>query len=262
MPGGLLAKQRGVLYNPPDQMKNSTNEDLSERFIKIYNELDDFIRKKLNAEEYEDHASLLRVISTQNKLIYSFYKDLKMFSQIRNLLVHNPYKNKAKQLLYPDPYVVQMYEDIKNKIISPQKALAIAIKREQIFTITLKDNVIKVMGTMNEKTYTHVPVIEDESMIGIFSENTILSYLVNNKDSIITNDLLIEEFRDFIPLEKHSSENFEFVGRSAFLSEVEEIFKRSLKKRKRVGVVFITETGKQSEKLLGMITAWDIAGKE
>lgn len=243
-------------------MKNSTNEDLSEKFIKIYNELDDFIRKKLNAEEYEDHASLLRVISTQNKLIYSFYKDLKMFSQIRNLLVHNPYKNKAKQLFYPNPYVVQMYDDIKNKIISPQKSLDIAIKRPQIYTTTLKDNVIKVMETMNDRTYTHVPVIEDERMIGIFSENTILSYLVNNKDSIITNDLLIEEFRDFIPLEKHPSETFEFVGRSALLSEVEEIFKKSLKKRKRVGVVFITETGKQTEKLIGMITAWDIAGKE
>lgn len=243
-------------------MKNYTDEELSEKFIKIYNELDDFIRKKFNAEEYEDHSSLLRRISEQDKLIYSFYKDLKMFSQIRNLLVHNPYKNKANQLFSPDPYIVQMYENIKNKIISPQKALDIAIKREQIYTTTLKDNVIKVMEIMNDRTYTHVPVIEDERMIGIFSENTILSYLVHSRDSIITNDLLIEEFRDFIPLDKHPSETFEFVGRSALLSEVEEIFKRSLKKRKRVGVVFITETGKQSEKLLGMITAWDIAGKE
>lgn len=243
-------------------MKNYTDEDLSEKFIKIYNELDDFIRKKFNAEEYEDYPSLLRRISEQDKLISSFYKDLKMFSQIRNLLVHNPYKNKANQLFSPDPYIVQMYEDIKNKIISPQKALAIAIKRDQIYTTTLKDNVIEVMKIMNEKTYTHVPVVDNERMVGVFSENTIFSYLVHNKDSIITNDLPIEEFKDFIPVEKHPSETFEFVGRAALLSDVEEIFKKSLKVRKRVGVVFITETGKQAEKLLGMITAWDIAGKE
>lgn len=243
-------------------MQNHTNADLSEKFIKIYNELDDFIRKKFNAEDYEDHSSLLRRISAQDKLISSFYKDLKMFSQIRNLMVHNPYKDKAKQLISPDPYIVQMYEDILKKIIAPQKALSIAVKREQIYTTTLKGNVLEVMKTMNDKTYTHVPVIEDERMIGIFSENTILSYLVHHKDSIITNDLLVEEFKDFIPLDKHGSEIFEFVGRNTLLSDVEEIFKTGLEKRNRVAVVFITESGKQTEKLLGMITAWDVAGKE
>ena len=74
--------------------------------------------------------------------------------------------------------------------------------------------------------------------------------------------MLIEEFRDFIPLEKHTSEYFEFVGRNALLSDVENLFRIGLKARKRIAVVFITEKGKQSEKILGIITAWDIAGKQ
>ena len=38
------------------------------------------------------------------------------------------------------------------------------------------------------------------------------------------------------------------------------MFQNGLKDQKRISVVFITETGKSSEKILGLVTAWDIAG--
>ena len=144
----------------------------------------------------------------------------------------------------------------------PKKAILIAIPREVVYTTTLDDSAWKVMQTMNDKVYTHVPVMDGDKMIGVFSENTILSYLVHNKDSIIMQDARISEFKDFVPLDKHPSEYFEFVGRNALLIEVEEIFRRGLISKRRIAVVFITENGNPDEKLLGLITAWDIAGKD
>jgi CBS domain-containing protein len=114
---------------------------------------------------------------------------------------------------------------------------------------------------MNDKVYTHVPVIENNKMVGVFSENTILSYLVHHKDAIIMKDTKIEEFKDFILIDKHTSEHFIFVPKDALLIEVEAIFHKGLVNRKRIAVVYITENGKPEEGLLGMITAWDIAGK-
>lgn len=237
-------------------------KNLSERFLQIYNELDNYIHKSLKADSHVDHASLLRQMTDANRIFSAYYKDLKTFAEIRNLLVHNPYAEHANPMFIPHVYVVKRYEDIVNQILRPQKAMSIAVPRRLIYTALLGDNALNVMKAMNDNVYTHIPVMEGDKMIGVFSENTILSYLVHNKDSIVTEDVKLNEFKDFIPLDKHPSEYFEFIGREALLADVEEIFRRGLVNRKRVAVIFITENGNKEERLLGMLTAWDIAGKQ
>ena len=38
------------------------------------------------------------------------------------------------------------------------------------------------------------------------------------------------------------------------------MFQNGLKGKKRISVIFITQNGNENEKLLGLITAWDLAG--
>jgi predicted transcriptional regulator len=230
-------------------------------FIAVYNELDSYMRKRLGAVEYVDHGTLLRQMSDKNRLFSDNYKDLRLFADLRNILVHNPYPDKASPLIVPHQYILSKYQEIRDAVLHPKKAIDIAIKASFIYTTTLDANSIDVMEEMDEKTYTHVPVMEGQHMIGVFSENCILAYIVHHKEAIIMKDTKIEEFKDFIEVNKHKSEYFEFVQKDTLLSDVELMFQERLKARKRIAVVYITEHGKQNERLLGMITAWDIAGK-
>ena len=113
---------------------------------------------------------------------------------------------------------------------------------------------------MNEKTYSHVPVIENKKLIGVFSENTIFSYLVENHIIATDEDIPIREFEELIPVDRHASEYFEFVPRDTLVIDIEEMFQNGLKENKRISVIFVTETGKRSESLLGLITPWNLAG--
>lgn len=239
-------------------MKNN----LADKLLQIYNEIDDFMRKKLRAEGFVDHGALLRQMRDKSRVFSEFYKELKTFSEMRNLLIHNPYGANANPLFVPHEYTIGKYEFIKNQILHPKKALSIAIPANLIYTTTLEDNAIEVIQAMNEKVYTHVPVLDRKKMVGVFSENTILSYLSHHKEAIILKDMKISEFSDFIPLDKHLSEKFEFISRHALLIEVEELFRKNLANRRRIGMVFITNSGKKDEELLGLLTSWDIAGKE
>lgn len=239
-------------------MKNN----LSEKFLQIYNELDDYMRKQLKTEQYVDHGMLLRQMADKNRIFAEYYRDLKTFADMRNLLVHNPYKANADPMLIPHEYIVNRYEEIKNQVLHPKKALSIAIPARLIYTTALEDSALDVMQAMNDKVYTHVPVLEGKKMVGVFSENTILSYLSHHKEAIILKDMKVKEFAEFIPLEKHLSESFEFVGRDALLIDVEELFKKALIGRRRIGMVFITNSGKKDEELLGLLTSWDVAGRE
>jgi len=237
------------------------NQGAISKFLSIYNEIDHYMRGFLNAQSYVDHGTLLRQMFERNKLFSNNYKDLKLFAELRNLLIHNPYPDLANPLFTPHEFIVKKYEEIRNALLHPKKAIDIAIKTNFIYTTTLDANAIDVMEVMDENTYTHIPVMNQDEMIGVFSENSILAYLVAHKDAIILRDTKISEFKKFIGLDQHKSEYFEFVSRNTLLSDVETLFQKGLKERKRISVVYITEHGKQDERFLGMITAWDIAGK-
>lgn len=71
----------------------------------------------------------------------------------------------------------------------------------------MDDIELNVINDMNNCTYTHMPVIEDGNLIGVFSENTIFSYIA----SLVEKDAPVREFSNSIPLNKHESEYFEFV---------------------------------------------------
>jgi len=116
------------------------------------------------------------------------------------------------------------------------------------------------MIAMNKYAYTHVPIIEEGRFVGVFSENTVFSYIVNSMDCLLAKDAKIRDFSDFIPIDRHESESFAFVSRDTLVIDIEDMFAKELRQEKRLAVVFITDNGDPNEKLLGLVTAWDIAG--
>ena len=73
-------------------------------------------------------------------------------------------------------------------------------------------------------------------------------------------DAKIREFSEFIPIDKHESESFVFVHKDTLVIDIEEMFANELKEGKRLAVVFITKNGDPNETILGLLTAWDVAG--
>ncbi len=233
----------------------------SDEFIFIYNELDAFMRKALGQSNETEHTFLINEMGRRGNRLFEIHSyELRLFARLRNAIIHNPYQKDAHPIAEPHQETVKKYRYLKNLVINPPKALSIAIPGAKIFTATLDTNVQHILHTMIDKSYTHIPIIEEGKIIGIFGENTLFCYLAKTKDCIITNDFTMREFREFLSVEKHLNEYFEFVPRDALITEIEEIFEKGLKSLKRIAVVYITEHGKPDEKLLGMITSWDLAG--
>lgn len=116
------------------------------------------------------------------------------------------------------------------------------------------------MKVMQGKSYTHIPIIDNGNVISVFSDNTIISYLL--KDEIVGVDefTTFRDFEQFLPLNNHASEVFKFIGIDTLVSDISNIFEKELKMQKRIGMMFVTQDGKAEQKLMGIITPWDIAG--
>jgi len=246
------------------------NKDLvnSEKFIAIYNEIDSFMRSELKENMSTSHTKLIEDMVAKgkngNKFLFKLHrKELKKYADLRNAIVHDDSKRDGIEVIAePHGKVVEKYQNILNELLNPPLAIEkLAIPQDKIYTTRLGENALDIMKIMNKYTYTHVPVIENEKMVGIFSENTIFSYISESEDgSIITDELKIKDFIDFIPVSKHVSEIFEFVPRKITVPEIEDIFRKELNKNKRIAAIFITQNGRENEKILGLITPWDVAG--
>ncbi len=239
-------------------MDKRTNYD---EFITIYNELDDFMREELDQDHWTSHSDLIRQMAKKNKVFNIYMDELLSFARLRNAIVHNPYNRYAQPIADPHDYVVEKYKKILDYVLRPARALdTIAIKGKDIYTARLDDRALAIMVAMNKYAYTHVPIIEDGRFVGVFSENTVFSYIVNSVNGLLEKEAKIRDFSEFIPIDKHESESFEFVSRETTVIDIEEMFAKELRQEKRLAVVFITDNGDPNEKLLGLVTAWDVAG--
>ncbi len=68
----------------------------------------------------------------------------------------------------------------------------------------------------------------------------------------------LAEFEKFIQTDGRPNEIFSFVSRQELLATAKERFAKSLEGQQRLGAIFITESGSPTEKLLGLLTPWDV----
>lgn len=237
---------------------------LSDQFIDIFNELDNFLRNKYG---YQDrHIGFGKMIDElvydKNNLIIKEYKDkLATVADLRNIIVHSKRGSDMKPIAEPHLEVVETLERIKEKVMNPPKALnKIATGISKISYASMNDNAMKVMIKMHEKNFSHIPILDDGKVVGVFSEDTIFSYLTENQIVAIDKDITINEFKEYIPVDKHINEFFIYENKDITIDKVIPLFQGDLKNNKRLAAVFLTENGQPQERLLGMITIWDIAG--
>ena len=93
-----------------------------------------------------------------------------------------------------------------------------------------------------------------------FFTNILLQYMAAGECFRMDDSVTFSDIADYLPLEKHKAESFRFIPQDMPAAEMEDIFAQAQKAPKRLGLLFVTQNGQPTEKLLGMISAWDMAG--
>jgi CBS domain-containing protein len=114
---------------------------------------------------------------------------------------------------------------------------------------------------MKEKSFSQFPVFDDNGkVIEIINTNTITRWLGKNivNNEIITENPKICQLFDDIEFSK----NYLFIKRDLDIYSAYNLFVKHIEQHSRnLDVLFITATGRENEKLLGLITIEDIAGQ-
>ncbi len=140
-----------------------------------------------------------------------------------------------------------------------KKAIDIATPEQNIYSADLNTPVKKITQTMGQNLYTNVPIVQGQTYIGTFSENTVLKLYNQNK---FQEDLLVKNIKDTLTSRIDTAE-VEFLDPNVSFFEVMQLFQNYINEGKRLGIIYLTPGGKKSGNIKGIITAWDLyKGKE
>jgi len=231
----------------------------AEIFIDKFKVLEDLLRRKFNILDYNKSA----LNEIENKPQFKHLKsELIYIRDIRNILQHKPTFN-GEYPIQPNSEIINNVQKVINYINNPPKAYDKCIQIQNVCYVKEDDLIYPIMLKMKDNVYTHIPILENGVVQGVFSENTLFGALIEDeliyqKDFTKFNTELIQKYCN---IRNHVSETFAFIPREIDLEDVKEMFLKSFQNKQRLAMLFVTQHGRPEEKLLGIITPWDVLGK-
>ena len=182
----------------------------------------------------------------------SVYLFLKNASDLRNMLSHE------NNICVPTSDFVEKFELIKSEIEHPLTAYQICTKADKIVYATYSSKLQDIVDLMVKSHLSHVPVISQGTVKGVFSSTTFFqSYFVNKKLKV-DEDFTIADFLSVTGVREHLNEQFTFIPRNERAITLVNKFSKGKFGDKRTSCLFVTEHGRENEKLLGLITELDL----
>lgn len=223
----------------------------SDRFITAFNRIDKALDSELESNKGIGFSKAVRILTKYNPVIRRYKDDLLEFAELRNAIVHNRIDT-VQVIAEPHDSIVEQIERIEQEITKPK--LVIPQFEKQVHSFEINDSLSSLLDAVEEKGYSKFPVYDGENFKGLVTENGITKWLSENKEAS-TKEILLHEI---LPYQKEN--NHEFINKTASIYEAVELFKENIGKGNRLDALLITNNGEKNEKLLGIITAWDIMG--
>jgi predicted transcriptional regulator len=230
------------------QLTQEQNE-LIQRFITCYNAIDKELKHRLGVDQYESFARVVDAYGDKNQY-WAYKNELKTIGELRNFLVHKQTAPK-QHLAVPTADVVMRVETIfahLSERVTPKY-------QRPVTTMQASQSLADMLTLISQREYSQFPVYdENEKLMGLITENGITRWLAHH----VTVRLTLVEFQDVTIGEVLQSEeyriNYQLISRNDSVDEAFAHFARN----PLLEAVLITDAGKKEQKLLGIITRWDV----
>lgn len=233
----------------------------ADRFLDLYREMESEIRERYFQDGDNGHEGVLSRALREVPDIQQFRDELNTCREVRNYLSHNR-KIDGEYAVFPSPQLIEILENTLQAIKNPPTVMQIAVGRDQMLQAKFSDRALWLLRQMHRRGFSHVPVMHEGRLAGVFSESSVAAYLCDAACGQIADTAQIRDFADYIGFARHTNETFAFVGADTSLPTVEEIYRRAFARHKRLSLIFITEHGQQDERLIGLITPYDVLAHE
>lgn len=240
----------------------------SEKFDKLFKEFDQETQKKAKQKRIKfdctydkknGYIGLKSCVDNLYNLRYNPYFEnydfIDFCLKIRNIKFHS----NDDIYFYLTDETIKKFEKILEEVKHPYTLNSKSVKG--VYDAMLSSNVKKVMKEMNDKCYTHIPIYDDlnGNLVGIFSEYSLYDFLLKNEFMVIDEDTTFDQIRECINLENLNGRVI-FESKNSLYDDVVKRFIEEYKNKSKLECIMVTNSGKKSERVIGILTIWDVIG--
>ena len=213
----------------------------TELFLKLYRALESLEK---------DKPKLYENIKRENESKFD------LFRSIINNLSHNT----TSSLDYPVIVSLDVLNELKLIVDSINlKAINKSIRATKILYVKEGSYLKTALRIMSERNVSHLPIFDMNFKVkGVISESSIIDIVA--KDGDINLNKKVYDFMPYFRLNDNPNERYIFMDKDAYYLDAKSLFLERYKDRKRLGLIFITENGKPSSKVLGLLSAYSVLG--
>lgn len=228
-------------------------------FLELYKNLEELLEVRYSGGKKYPGSAVMRFYNDDDGK--KWREEINICREMRNMLSHHAQIG-GKPVFEPSDEVINVLRRILEDVKNPPVAMSIATPAAKLVTCDPDDIAESVIHMMKERGYSHMPVVENGVLKGVFSVGTVFSMVDKYGADGVAVGARIRDFGEFLPIDKHTTECFGFVSDSAPYSGLKQRFTAKGPHERRLAALFVTANGRQEEKLLGIITPWDmIKGK-
>ncbi len=223
----------------------------SDRFLTAFNRIEKELKSLLIKKEM-GFSRAVRVLQKSNAIIKQYMDDLLEFAELRNAIVHNKL-DMAFVIAEPHDSVVERIEKIESELTQPRTVNPLFIKK--VVSFQQHEPLSNILDVINHKGITKFPIYDGNEFQGLVTHKGIAKWLAKGTEAD-TVPLFKTSIMEVLQGEK--SDNHKFISTGTSVYEAMDIFREQIGNGNRLEALLITKNGTSEEKLLGIVTNWDI----
>lgn len=230
----------------------------ADEYIQKFKELESVVKDTFGLNDWDSVSNFL----SKRDEYRPFREEIKYCQEVRNLLQHKQ-KIGGEYPVEPSREMIVFLENLIDSLKNRKTCGEIMVPLERVFYRKRTDCVRETLLKMRDIPSGHVPILtDDERVFGVFTAVSFLNLIADRRGESIDSAFDFSSIEKYISLDHHDSEVYRYVKSSMYVDELRDIFTKTYSGGKRISMVFVTENGKSSGKLLGTISPWDVLVKE
>ncbi len=238
-----------------EKMSPNQKTDL---FLDLWRQLESAAERQLRGNSSSGGSAVMRL--ARDKRFSGYREQLDACREVRNLLSHQAKVN-GQYPVHPSDAMISMLRQVLQRIEDPPRVQDVMTPVEQLLTAEPHSPVLPIMREMRGRGLSHVPLLQNGRVKGVFSVETVFQAMLDGAASI-GEEVTMQEYADYLPLAAHMSYSFGFIRRSLPLAEAEAMFEKGRSRERKLKLLLVTSDGTDAKPLLGVITPYDLMGRE
>lgn len=227
----------------------------TEDFLNYYNKINSFIE---NPDGFESNITFKQKIkNSSNNIVQRYGDELLSYGELRNVIIRGQKVNK-EAIVKPHQDTVVRIKELFEMITNPKKV--IPEFQTEILGAKEDDLICDYLILMRRYSYSQLPVFNNKgNVIEVINTNTITRWLSSRIMKNEKTNIESVKVKELIP-EIEFKNNYKFISKNKSLFDAFDYFTNQFKSNKKnLDTLFITKSGKSTEKLMGLITIENLA---